>query len=928
MTKIFTRTVSLALVVILSICSICVHAADVSENKQTDADALKLLEALEIVGENESLNPDDNITRRQFADYTVRLLNMQDFPDDLYKAAFADVSSDDLSFGSLNLLSELGIVKGTGGRFFRPDDVISGAEAVRMLLNALGYSKIADSGRGESYCSVLANRIGLTDGLEIDYSDGLTFCDAVSLLFGALDADYLKNTAVTEKDNSYDKSTILEEIFKVTADRGIVTKNIFTALTGRIGTEDKERIEIDGKQFFTKNPEDAFYLGYCVKYYHKEYKGSDTVREIIAMYPDTHTKTVTVEEKDIGSYKNLTYEYFDASGKNKKAVLDGEYDLIYNNKCSVESFNIGKYIPSSGTVTLIDNNGNGKYDVVFVKDYRYRLVKDYSIVSNTVTFETPDETNELLFINFDGDECDVLFVDENMNISESDGLLYKGIVVSALVSEPDESEKKACEIHISNRQREREFFARVKEISQGNSDEILLNTSEGEKLYELDPGKQSRLNLRYLTAGSEGMFYLGKNGKIFAYENTVETMNFGMLTGVRYNEGKTTVDIVSFSDGEKNYSLDERFRIGLQSGDGSPERSYTSFKEQKKMYNAIEAILSEKGECLVTFSENGGIVKKIEFPVECDYKVAERAEGLHSLTGGQFKSMQFVKEANAFTNVKTLKDDSGIFVLSNNPTLIFLPGPEAESGYLSASEKYPVGSIDDLSSSEWTVNLYSVSTGGRTADVALIYKDYNSVALAAELFAVERISRVSTDDEEKFKLTGYLKNVKKELYCADNLNISELKSGDVIKVNSIGDKLYSFTRIVDYDSENEKPMLSSELSVNDERDMWMLKNGDTAVSNYVNYRQADKYVFGMVYEKLASSMIVANERELESSSVSSMEVTSLKKHDYNLIYDSSTEKWKVASPADIIDYKSAGNKASYIFSWNNYMQFFNLFIYN
>lgn len=128
-----------------------------------DADEIVNTEAVEITaglglfaGSDGKFNPKGNVTRAQMATVIVKMLYGSEINADQYKgiAKFNDVASFEGGWaeGYINLCANLGVVGGYGDGSFKPGNSVTTAEAVTMIINALGV----DAGKGTWPLTVMA----------------------------------------------------------------------------------------------------------------------------------------------------------------------------------------------------------------------------------------------------------------------------------------------------------------------------------------------------------------------------------------------------------------------------------------------------------------------------------------------------------------------------------------------------------------------------------------------------------------------------------------------------------------------------------------------------------------------------------------------------------------------------------------------------
>lgn len=127
-----------------------------------------------MVGDAETGNfrPYDNIKRSEFAKIAVVALGLEGAADAAKGATpFADVVENHWASGYINIASAQKIIVGDGDGNFRPDDNISYAEALTILVRVLGYGPAVE-GKGIWPINYIAKSadIKLTDGISVNSS--------------------------------------------------------------------------------------------------------------------------------------------------------------------------------------------------------------------------------------------------------------------------------------------------------------------------------------------------------------------------------------------------------------------------------------------------------------------------------------------------------------------------------------------------------------------------------------------------------------------------------------------------------------------------------------------------------------------------------------------------------------------------------------
>ena len=171
-------------------------------NTAVNADILRLMGVVSGTGGN-MFNPGGTLTRAQFCTMAVNFLQKgEEAPRYATRTIFSDVKSGHWARSYINLAASdpslfvkegggedskgVPLISGVGDGTFQPDNNISLAEAVTILLRALGYtSKEAGAVWPQGYMD-LAGSVGLLDGLDAGASAYITRAQAAQLFVNAL----------------------------------------------------------------------------------------------------------------------------------------------------------------------------------------------------------------------------------------------------------------------------------------------------------------------------------------------------------------------------------------------------------------------------------------------------------------------------------------------------------------------------------------------------------------------------------------------------------------------------------------------------------------------------------------------------------------------------------------------------------------------
>lgn len=193
--KLISALLCLAVMLSLTLPAAAASSFDDMEDSPAavQADMLRLLGIIGGVGDNR-FEPQANLTRAQFCTMAVRLLGREDEAVNYSaRTIFRDVTAAHWGRSYINLAASILIgdgstrlIAGVGDGRFLPDQPITCAQAVTILMRVLGYT---DSDAGaiwpDGYLALAAS-VGLTEGLELSANSSLTREQAVELFANLL----------------------------------------------------------------------------------------------------------------------------------------------------------------------------------------------------------------------------------------------------------------------------------------------------------------------------------------------------------------------------------------------------------------------------------------------------------------------------------------------------------------------------------------------------------------------------------------------------------------------------------------------------------------------------------------------------------------------------------------------------------------------
>jgi hypothetical protein len=352
----------LILAIVLSFSPIPVNADSNENNKMIDI--MSSLGFLKVVDKSDLTA---TVTRAEFLAELMSLADIEPYDEQVY---FHDVNENHRFFKQISTATGLGIVGGFDGRF-NPERQISYLEAVIMAENVLGYGAYIEKKEDKmSEYLRFASEIKLNKDTNLAPSSLLCVKDVAQILYNAGNAEMLTPVFSSASEQSMKKG---ESLFwskhKISKGNGVLLANQYTSIDG-LGATEKDKVRIGGfSGYLYYNSAKVDLLGYFVEYY---YKIEDNENLICYLnQTESQNKTVVLSPSDIAGYNSSrkVFEYYVNSSK-KEIDLTSGIPVVYNGMFTSGYYRTYGTVTKpifdivSGDITLIDNDSNGKYDVI------------------------------------------------------------------------------------------------------------------------------------------------------------------------------------------------------------------------------------------------------------------------------------------------------------------------------------------------------------------------------------------------------------------------------------------------------------------------------------------------------------------------------------------------------------------------------------
>ena len=349
MNKNLKKVISAVIALALSVGSAAMAAPSFTDVAETAsyAQAVNTLAALGVIAgyEDGTFKPDSNITRAEVATMVVAALNRSaDAEGAKGTTKFDDVNTDAKAWASgfVNIGVSEGFISGYDDGSFKPDNNVTYAEMVSMLVRVAGYGRYAEylGGWPNGYLSV-GNDKGVTKGVSAGADVAVTRAQVAQMIYNTLmDVPVVESTTLTTDSNGNlvpemtimdgkgdnDYKTLLTEKHNAYYVEGSVTK------TNRTNPTECDADEVEFTIEYTENYDDSDIV---IK------KGDDkTSAEYVyvgetdaANYLFTYASAIIkIDDND-----DATLVSFVPSGKNDIVSLDTtliddeDYESGYNN---------------------------------------------------------------------------------------------------------------------------------------------------------------------------------------------------------------------------------------------------------------------------------------------------------------------------------------------------------------------------------------------------------------------------------------------------------------------------------------------------------------------------------------------------------------------------------------------------------------------
>ncbi len=511
--------------------------------------------------------PNNTISRAEFCVVMVKFQGQQDYIDPDAMTGFEDLDLDANYAWARPYVAkavDLGIINGFEDKTFRAADPVTYEQAIKMIVCALGYE---EEGKMPTIMNdwssgyvAQAMKLRVTSGTSIANKTNPTTRGTVAVLVSnALDAERNQNKTpnIDIPVITPDQQMGYEEV------KGIVTGTYLTELYDADSSVPKNCIQIDDEIYeikFSRDPNE--FLGCEVTAVIQEAGDSNDYDVAVSIEPTKKTSVLEIEAGLIGEFEDGILEYqTKRDGNYKDAKIADEYITIFNNKYYEYDLADLKDELVDGSVVLVDNDGNGRYDVIRINSYEVFVVYSKNSSSQKITLMYDAEYEGENTIVFPSDSTSLVFslTRNGKEIKFSD--IAKWDVLNIKASPEDAEGKRYYEVIVTRDT----VSGNITERDTDDANSVVINDKEyiiaDSLLNYIEEGGE---NVPSIKVGEYAQVYLDASGKIVAAaeattKNSAE--KYAYLIALRQDSDDSDYDLEF-----RMYSTDGKFiQIGSAS---------------------------------------------------------------------------------------------------------------------------------------------------------------------------------------------------------------------------------------------------------------------------------------------------------------------------------------------------------------------------
>ncbi|MBE7025642.1 MAG: S-layer homology domain-containing protein [Ruminococcaceae bacterium] len=362
---------------------------DMEENAHKNAvDILSDIGIVKGMTETEFV-PEASLTRAEMTTILLRLINLEGKAA-VGAPAFADVTEEHWAYHNIMTAYEMGLVNGISECSFAPDEAVTFAQAVKLLVTLLGYGEKAEALGGYPAGYIIAgHQLDLTKG--ITENNSFTRGDMAELVYNALEIKLFDKVSYGDDASRYEtaEDTILNRYLHISHYKAKVGATYMGAVSTPTRKLAENEVYFENELVANVTPLVSFiadcseaeeYLGAVCDVYIKE---SAEKTQVVSLSPAPGTKIVEVDAKDILENTTTSLFQYMEGDKEYEVEIAGAAFVHNGQTCAMTE---SALMPAVGTVRLISKDRGHSYDTVIAESYQDYVVSSVNYDNDTVYF--------------------------------------------------------------------------------------------------------------------------------------------------------------------------------------------------------------------------------------------------------------------------------------------------------------------------------------------------------------------------------------------------------------------------------------------------------------------------------------------------------------------------------------------------------------
>ncbi len=264
----------------------------------------------------------------------------------------------------------------------REGDSVEYEHAVEIAARLLGYGVVVEY-TGVSYIKA-ATDAGILDNVVRPTGKKLDSDAMIKMLYNMLDAKMVEAELSTASKYVMAEKNVLEKYREIYHSSGMITANEFTSIYAPGGQ--KNTIEINNTLYYTEDNSMNELLGKNVDYWYKN--GSFNIELVFATEKRGKNEELVIDGFEYvnvnSSYTSISYNDLKNS-RARTAKLEGQSKIkVIKNSVAYANYTTSTFNVGDGSIRLLDSDGNGAYDIIFITDYELIMVDSCNPATNTI----------------------------------------------------------------------------------------------------------------------------------------------------------------------------------------------------------------------------------------------------------------------------------------------------------------------------------------------------------------------------------------------------------------------------------------------------------------------------------------------------------------------------------------------------------------